>query len=970
MVIHLRFSSRISIWLAGLKSILLLFLFTTVACKSLYIRPDSPEKGSSFIYPAQNYIQNGFRVVVQSDKVQKLLRMEVRYTVGAGADPTGKQGLAHLVEHLMFEGPVNDEPGSESLSDALGKLTTYWNAFTTLDTTSYLTTFEPDKLNDVFALEMLRMKRGCLGISEETFVRAREVVRNEAREQAHGIGNELLKVLREFIYDTGHPYRNGVIGTDTSIAALTLEDACAFMKANYTPTNTIFVFSGPTNSTDIRKLTRTWLRSFASSTGEKLKMPAKAFLSKNSEAHRLNIRAPYLFAIWPLKARGSKEFRMQTHVANALSFFLEETAEKFPWALGSQALIIGGAEAPVLIAVLQLDPNAGLSDARALIEKSTEKLLDKKGDYISKIGQRRRFLLDYEDRDTRTSLLADHTQFRKSPIEMNRLLAELKDLKKEDVHETAESLFESRFPRYLNIKTGGTKSKSNTKSAFQFVSGSPKQERALEPSKDTLANALRELPLPARQGEKQRIRRYLLPNGLNVVFWHIEHLPLVHMKLLIPIGSAHSPKGKPGVSNLLPGADDYDVTVFSDSMTAEFADLSMARISKQFETHERIYDEDEFKLLRERMKYEENLADETFSHLLRTAVYGTGHPYTRTAISSQTIEKLTPALVEKWAKQNRTVRGGTLIIAGKFDAELMYKHALYYFSRSPSFAPRKASSPPIIVQTETKVVSREENDRSSLMMSLVFRGRKGVGSDKPARDILVAILNNRLLKLRSHQALTYGMYAHYSPERGLGLWRIGGNVDASRSAEATKLIWDILWDLKNNPNGYLREFADARVVLMNRIGLAHPSAAEAVRRMTELARYELEDDYYENYTRTLSHLRPDDIATLLKNEFVLEKAVVGLRGPKTSIDAANTTLREYSPTKPIPRTAEAAETAETAETAESTAKESDIQEIPPAVTSPERSTIGEEAPDTANTNEAAEPTNTPEPTQETDTSPN
>ncbi len=874
-----------------LGTLVCLLGFSFAACTTQYIPPNRPKKNNTHVRRAQNYKQNGFHILIQPDMKQAQLRMEVRYTVGASQDPPGKRGLAHLVEHLMFEGPVNDEPGAESVSDALSKASSYWNAFTTLDSTSYQTTFHPDNLDKVFALEMLRMKRGCLGLGEETFIRAREIVRNEARERAHGVGPKLLRALTEFIYDENHPYFGNVIGTDQSIAALTLADACTFIKNNYTPKNTILVFSGPTTGADITKLTKTWLRSFSSKHTEKSAMPKTIWQTKHKDVVRLNIRNPYLFTVWPLEPRGKEEFRLQKQVTNGLSYFLGEEAKKHAWATSATALIMGGAQAPALIAVVQLDRNAGLSDAKELVKKSIDNLLDEEGDYIAQIAGTRQILLQFEDRDSRTTMLADHTQNRSHATEINKLLVELENLSESDVHKSAERLFSKHRPRYLVIKPGGSSEDSDDKGDFTFNASSPKQERPLAPSDETVARAHKVLPLPARQGEKQKIQRLLLDNGLNLLFWHIDELPLVHMKLVIPIGSSHSPDEEPGISKLLPGADDYDVTVFSRSLTAENADVAMLLLAAEFGTHERIYDKDEFALLQERMKHEDSIAGENYSHRLKEAVYGKNHPYTKTSVTSKTIARLTPNVVEKWAVQNRTVRGATLIIAGRFDAKLMYEHVVFNFSRAPSFKPRASLFPKTPTQSETAIVSLAQPGRSSLSISLTFRGRRGIGSDMPARDVLTAILNNRLLKLRSQYALTYGMYSKYVPERGLGLWSISGNVDADRSAEAVHAIVDILRDLRNNPDGYLREFADARQNRMSGMAAGSPTAADAASQLTELARYQLEDDYFENYAQMLAHLRPSDIAKLIESEFDVNQAIVGLRGPQAAIDSATKAFR-------------------------------------------------------------------------------
>ncbi|MCG8419496.1 MAG: insulinase family protein [Proteobacteria bacterium] len=46
---------------------------------------------------------NGLRVLIVPDREADMIGVDVRYEVGSAADPPGKEGLAHLVEHLMFQ---------------------------------------------------------------------------------------------------------------------------------------------------------------------------------------------------------------------------------------------------------------------------------------------------------------------------------------------------------------------------------------------------------------------------------------------------------------------------------------------------------------------------------------------------------------------------------------------------------------------------------------------------------------------------------------------------------------------------------------------------------------------------------------------------------------------------------------------------------------------------------------------------
>ena len=46
---------------------------------------------------------NGIRFVLMPDETTQLAEVDIRYDVGSREDPPGRAGLAHLVEHLMFQ---------------------------------------------------------------------------------------------------------------------------------------------------------------------------------------------------------------------------------------------------------------------------------------------------------------------------------------------------------------------------------------------------------------------------------------------------------------------------------------------------------------------------------------------------------------------------------------------------------------------------------------------------------------------------------------------------------------------------------------------------------------------------------------------------------------------------------------------------------------------------------------------------
>lgn len=81
----------------------------------------------------QHTLANGLQVVLVEDHWHPLAALEVCYRVGARNDPPGKQGLAHLLEHLTFHSPGSPHAEEVTPTERLVRA----GATTNRDTTCY-----------------------------------------------------------------------------------------------------------------------------------------------------------------------------------------------------------------------------------------------------------------------------------------------------------------------------------------------------------------------------------------------------------------------------------------------------------------------------------------------------------------------------------------------------------------------------------------------------------------------------------------------------------------------------------------------------------------------------------------------------------------------------------------------------------------------------------------------------------------
>lgn len=191
---------------------------------------------------AESFIlQNNARLIVLPDRRFPIITQMIWYPVGAGDELSPKTGLAHFLEHLMFQ----HEPhlalgGFSNFIETLGGRD---NAFTSYDYTAYFQRFHPNQIEKVMTLEAERMTR--LALSEKSALKERNVIIEEyhSRLNANPIAVLRMKMSRA-LYGENHPYGRDVIGRLGDIKALTKEDADTFYETFYAPARAIIVIAG------------------------------------------------------------------------------------------------------------------------------------------------------------------------------------------------------------------------------------------------------------------------------------------------------------------------------------------------------------------------------------------------------------------------------------------------------------------------------------------------------------------------------------------------------------------------------------------------------------------------------------------------------------------------------------------------------------------------------------------------------
>ena len=248
-------------------------------------------------------LENGmlFLIVERPSTPQVACRLAIR--AGSALEETGKTGIAHLLEHMMFKGTKNfgtqnaekdralqerieaayqavlkeqrkRHPNQEFINTKIAEMDRLRlevqkiyvpqafssqlgrngavgvNAFTTKDQTQYIMSVPSDMMEQWFSI----MSEQLFEPSWREFYVEKEVVQREwAFRYINSPTGAAWLDLQTTAY-TAHPYRNPIIGWKSDMARYNTTDAIAFHRKYYNPSNAVCVLVGDITVEEARRL--------------------------------------------------------------------------------------------------------------------------------------------------------------------------------------------------------------------------------------------------------------------------------------------------------------------------------------------------------------------------------------------------------------------------------------------------------------------------------------------------------------------------------------------------------------------------------------------------------------------------------------------------------------------------------------------------------------------------------------------
>lgn len=196
-------------------------------------------------------LDNGMRVVLAPDRVNARVAVALHVGVGFRHEEAHEQGLAHLVEHLLFEGSSQAPSGDlRGLTNSLGGVV---NATTHQDYTDFYQVVPPEALEATLFHEADRLAAPLLdqaGLDRQLPGVLEEIDARTGDHPYAGLPWPLLPVTAF----TSHPNRHDGYGSTDGVARFTPQDCADFFHRHYAPGNCVLTIAGAIDCGQTRDL--------------------------------------------------------------------------------------------------------------------------------------------------------------------------------------------------------------------------------------------------------------------------------------------------------------------------------------------------------------------------------------------------------------------------------------------------------------------------------------------------------------------------------------------------------------------------------------------------------------------------------------------------------------------------------------------------------------------------------------------
>ena len=402
----------------------------------------------------------------------------------------------------------------------------------------------------------------------------------------------------------------------------------------------------------------------------------------------------------------------------------------------------------------------------------------------------------------------------------------------------------------------------------------------------------------------------VLPNGLKVVVFEDNRLPLVSYRLAFKTGDINDPKDSTGLTSALTSMLNEGTKTRSSKQLAEEIERLGANISANANEDNTIvagsslslYSADVLRLMAdmvlnptfpeselalykknaiENLKYQRSqpafLADERISKIL----YGT-HPYSITSPTAADVEKVTREKLTAFRDKMFVPNNATLIVVGDVNKDDLLKQIKDNFGdwKKGTLEEMKFATPPVRNETTLTLVDRPGSIQSNIVIA-------NLAIDRSNPDYFPVLVMNQILgagpssrlfmNLREAKGYTYGAYSNFDTKRLAGNFQATAEVRSPVTGDSLKEFFYELNRVRNE-KATEKELKDAKSFLTG----VFPLRAETQEGLTNLLvsqqLYDLPTDYLQTYRDKINAVTLDEVERVAKKYISPDKLAIVIVG--------------------------------------------------------------------------------------------
>lgn len=872
---------------------------------------DSPNLRLELVH---HRLANGLEVTLHADHSIPIVAVDLWYHVGSKDEDAAHTGLAHLFEHLMFEGSArHDDDYFRPLQEAGGTV----NGSTSQDRTNYYEVVPSNFLELALWLEADRMGRLLPVLDQAKLDNQRSVVMNERRQrvdnQPYG---RISERIAERLYPAHHPYSWPIIGWMEHLETMTLSDVRAFFQAHYRPDNATIVVAGAIDPAAALGLIERHFGEIPATTAPAPAgrtpptIPRCSLAGEERVEWEEAVGLPRLDLVWPAVARFAPAEPALDFAARILAGRSKDSRLKRRLVIAEPLVQSIGAyhhsqrwAGEFGIRAFGLDDRS-LERAEKIVLEEIQALARHGPEPDEMARARHEFHNDFYSRMETVLGKADlinHYRFYQGTVHAESASVELALYDAVTTDQVARAALEylgagrvAVLVRPSRVKLANGAAASSTSPASSTESSPAKKQR-----RGTTGPVPGPGPTPAFR--LPIIERAKVSSGLSLVVVRLPKVPRVDARYLTAAGSVYDPVDRIGLARLV--ADVLDEgTLARDGLElaraldrigstvgvgsgVESGQVSLrclqAELAASFVLFAEViqqprFAEADFERERGRLRAEiayrvrqpAYLADEAIDGL----IYGPRHPYGRPADGTlDGIEAITSADLATFHRRHFSPAKATLIVVGDTHLDEVVELAERTLGAPwPVDGNAGGAERPLVAWPPEEDGAGSwlaRVDRAGAAQSVLRFGKRSIARAAPEYFpllVLNAILGGQFtsrlnLNLREAKGYTYGARSSLSLRRAGGAFIAGADVDsAATRAAAVEFLAEITGPALDRP---IRpgELATAKAYLTRRFPAQFETASAIGAHLAQLVIYDLADDYYDRYRDQVEAVSLDDL---------------------------------------------------------------------------------------------------------------